>query len=68
MFCAFLSKALHEVHRNEMKDIPVPATREEKSSEMVTFFILRLSKDLENKGILRKNNSRNELDNPYVTG
>jgi hypothetical protein len=51
-----------------MKDIPVPATREEKSSEMVTFFILRLSKDLENKGILRKNNSRNELDNPYVTG
>ena len=47
---------------------PVPATREEKSSEMVTFFILRLSKDLENKGILRKNNSRNELDNPYVTG
>ena len=26
-----------------MKDIPVPATREEKSSEMVTFFVLNLS-------------------------
>ena len=33
---------------------PVPATKEEKSSEMVTFFILRHSKALENKGILRK--------------
>ena len=38
-----------------MFDISIElSTREEKSSEMVTFFILRLSKDLENKGILRK--------------
>ena len=36
---------------------PVPATKREKSSEMVTFFVLRLSKTLVNIGILRKNNS-----------
>ncbi len=47
---------------------PVPATKKEKSSEMVTFFVLRHCKDLENKGILRKNNSHDGLDNPYVTG
>ena len=40
-----------------------PATKREKSSEMVTFFVLRLSKTLVNIGILRKNNSHNELDN-----
>ena len=33
---------------------PAPATRERKSSEMVTFFVLRQFKALENKGILRK--------------
>jgi hypothetical protein len=42
--CAFLSKA-HPLRsiRNEMEDSPVPATREKKSSEMVTFFVLQLS-------------------------
>ena len=39
---------------SERQDIPVPATREEKSSEMVTFFVFCHSKDLENKGILLK--------------
>jgi hypothetical protein len=29
--------------RNEMEDISVPATKERKSSEMVTFFVFHLS-------------------------
>jgi hypothetical protein len=30
--------------RRERQDIPVPATREKKSSEMVTFFVLHFSR------------------------
>ncbi len=33
---------------------PVPATKEEKSSIMATFFVLRLSKTLVNIGIILK--------------
>lgn len=43
------------------------AATQKSQSEMIGFFIFCHSKDLENKGILRKNNSHNELDNPFVT-